>query len=173
MITLLVVLILSLVMPSVYGAGPMDEEPSTQVSPSTTSTPISPSTTGPVCEEEAQRPSLTEACRTTGGVYMGLDNNGNLVFSTTVIGTGEGFEPIAVYSVVQKSIELKRQNFDHGILRGYADGLKDALAGLPSNPTLSFKPGTFLAGFEDGFRQGYPDGYAAGLFEKNFKHLNE
>jgi hypothetical protein len=51
--------------------------------------------------------------------------------------------------------------------------LKDALAGLPSNPTLSFKPGTFLASFEDGFRLGYPDGYAAGLFEKNFKHLNE
>ena len=65
-------------MPKVYGAGPMDTEPSAPVTGSTT-------TAGPiVCENKQQEPTAVEKCRTSAGVYMGFDKDGNLVFSSNL-----------------------------------------------------------------------------------------
>jgi hypothetical protein len=166
-ITLLVVLTLSLVVPSVYGAGPMDEEPFTLVSPSTTSTPVSPLTTGPVCENK-QLPTVAEKCRTTAGVYMGIDHNGDVVFSSDI---ADPFEKISVYSVVQKNFEQRKKDFEYGMYTGYRLGFDDGFKGRSSNPEYN-DPEEYEA-IKQGFRLGYPDGYAAGVFEKNFKDLRK
>ena len=172
------VLTLSLVIPKVYSAGPMDTEPSAQATPSTT-------TAGPiVCENKQQEPTAAEKCRTSAGVYMGFDKDGNLVFASNL---GEALTggnvgaiseertkafggKVVVYSVVQKSLEEKKKDIQYGMFVGYDAGLNDGLSGRPSNPASGRD--ALGEAFNAGYKLGYPDGYAAGLFEKSFKGVH-
>lgn len=161
-------LALSLVVPKVYGAGdgPMDEQPSTPVKPAIIPSEYDPS---PGCEKKEQEPTVAEKCRTTAGVYMGFDKDGNLLFSSEITKLENTYKPILVYSLVQKSIDEKKKAIEQGMFVGYRSGFSDGLSGLPSNPTSFFT--TLGDSFNAGYKLGYPDGYAAGVFEKSFKHL--
>jgi hypothetical protein len=171
-------LTLSLVMPKVYGAGPMDTEPSAPVTGSTT-------TAGPiVCENKQQEPTAVEKCRTSAGVYMGFDKDGNLVFSSNLgealtggnLGAISGERTAAVggkifvYSVVQKGLEEKKKDIQYGMFVGYDAGLNDGLSGRPSNPASGRD--ALGEAFNAGYKLGYPDGYAAGVSEKSFKGVH-
>jgi len=147
----------------------MDTEPSTQATPSTT-------TAGPiVCENKQQEPTVAEKCRTSAGVYMGFDKDGNLVFASNL---GEALTggnvgaiseertkafggKVVVYSVVQKSLEEKKKDIQYGMFVGYDAGLNDGLSGRPSKPTSGRD--ALGEAFNAGYKLGYPDGYAAGV----------
>lgn len=165
-------------MPKVYGAGPMDPESSAPATPSTT-------TAGPiVCENKQQEPTAAEKCRTSAGVYMGFDKDGNLVFATSHgealtggnVGAISGERTaavggkIVVNSVVQKGLEEKKKDIQYGMFVGYDAGLNDGLSGSRSNPASG--RAALGEAFTAGYKLGYPDGYAAGLFEKSFKAVH-
>jgi hypothetical protein len=156
----------------------MDTEPSAPATPSTT-------TAGPiVCENKQQEPTAAEKCRTSAGVYMGFDKDGNLVFASNLgealtagnVGaisgerTGAVGGKIVVYSVVQKSLEEKKKDIQYGMFVGYDAGLNDGLSGRPSNPASGRD--ALGEAFNAGYKLGYPDGYAAGLSEKSFKGVH-
>jgi hypothetical protein len=100
---------------------------------------------------------------------MGFDKDGNLLFSSEITKLEKTYQPILVYSLVQKSTDQKKKGIEQGMFTGYRDGFFDGVSGLPSNPTSPFT--TLGDSFNAGYKLGYPDGYAAGVFENSFKHL--
>lgn len=123
---------LALVMPRVYSAGPMDEQPSVPLAdpdysyylplfmPHKNWKPFSIDE----CEKqmEAARQALKNCKLAPDNIFVSINKDDNLVFSSDLRQHTGTDLPIIVNSLVQKNLEDRVKNMQRGLLSGYQSG---------------------------------------------------
>lgn len=176
---LVLLMTLALVMPRVYSAGPMDEQPSNSspepdyshypplFMPHRDWKPLSIDE----CEKqmEAARQALKNCKLAPDGIFVSINKDDKLVFSSDLRQHTGTDLPIIVNSLVQKNLEDRVKNMQRGLLSGYGSGAGQALTGLTPHAVSPYNEDYVEKGYNEAWVVGYHEGYAAGLLQKNLK----